>query len=204
MSKKRPKSSVPTGSPDVVILAGPNGAGKSTTAPALLKDLLAIDDFVNADVIAEGLSGFAPDAMALEAADIMLRRIRSLAEAGASFAFETTMASRSYASWLRQLIASGYRVHLIFLWLSSADLAVERVAQRVRLGGHAVPEETIRRRYGAGLRNFFRLYRPLATTWRLYDNSEAGAPRLIAAGQRNRTSRVADRETWRSIQKEMR
>ena len=203
MAKKQPKSCVPTGSPDVVILAGPNGAGKSTTAPALLKGLLAIDDFVNADVIAEGLSGFAPDAMALEAADIMLRRIRSLAEAGANFAFETTMAGRSYASWLRQLITSGYRVHLIFLWLSSADLAVERVAQRVRLGGHSVPEETIRRRYDVGLRNFFHLYRPLATTWRFYDNSEAGAPRLIAAGQRNRTSRVADRATWRSIQKVM-
>ncbi len=203
MSKRRSRSRNPAATADLVILAGPNGAGKSTTAPALLKGLLAIGDFVNADVIAEGLSGFAPDAVALEAAEIMFRRIRSLAQSKTSFAFETTMASRSYASWLRKWIVAGYRVHLIFLWLSSAGLAVERVAQRVRLGGHVVPEKTIRRRYAAGLRNFFTLYRPLATTWRIYDNSEAGQPRLVATGQRTRTTRVADRVTWRIIKEAM-
>jgi predicted ABC-type ATPase len=186
--------------PEVFVLAGPNGAGKSTTAPGLLKGLLEIDDFVNADVIARGLSGFAPEAVALEAGAIMLQRLRALAESGKSFAFETTLASRTYAPWLRQMVMAGYQVHLVFLWLSSPDLAVQRVTQRVRMGGHGIPEATIRRRYEAGLRNFFRLYRPLATTWRLYDNSERGRPQLVAFGQDEHTLGVVDATIWERVQ----
>ncbi len=182
--------------PQVVILAGPNGAGKSTAAPGLLKGLLDMDDFVNADVIAQGLSGFAPEAVALEAGEVMLRRIHQLADQRKSFAFETTLASRSYVGWLRQLVGSGYRVHLTFLWLSSAELAVKRVAQRARLGGHSVPEATIRRRYKAGLRNFFSLYRPLSTAWLVYNNSQIGPPGLVAAGQGTRTLQIADQASW--------
>jgi len=188
--------------PNVVVLAGPNGAGKSTAAPLLLKGLLDIYDFVNADVIAQGLSGFAPEAAALEAGAIMLQRIKALAESRRSFAFETTLASRSYAPWLRQLLAVGYHVRLVFLWLPEADLAVERVAQRVRLGGHSVPETTIRRRYQAGLRNFFRLYQPLVTTWRFYDNSAAAIPQLVAAGRGSQGIRIADRMAWKQVQEE--
>ena len=125
--------------PSVVILAGPNGAGKSTVAPALLHGALAVDEFVNADVIASGLSAFDPDSAAIAAGRVMLARIRELASQRVNFAFETTLASRSFAPWLRQLVTSGYSAHLVFLWLPSADFAVDRVAERVRTGGHNVP-----------------------------------------------------------------
>jgi predicted ABC-type ATPase len=186
-------------SPSVIVLAGPNGAGKSTTAPALLRGALHVPNFVNADVIARGLSAFDPDRAALPAGRIMLTRLRLLGRARQSFAFETTLASRSFAPWLRALRQSGYRVHLIFLWLPSADFAVRRVAQRVRAGGHSVPRETIRRRYRAGLRNFFGLYRPLAATWRMYDNSQVGPPRLIAMGEGADAVTLFDHEQWKRI-----
>jgi predicted ABC-type ATPase len=181
-----------------VVLAGPNGAGKSTTAPSLLRGALGVTEFVNADVIARGLSGFQPEGAALAAGRVMLARLRDLARRRESFAFETTMASRLLARWLAGLIAKGYRFHLVFLWLPSADMAVARVAERVRMGGHGVPDETVRRRYDVGLRNFLRLYRPLAESWRVYDNSESPA-RLIALGKGRAVTRVLDRNTWALI-----
>ncbi|MCY3021273.1 MAG: zeta toxin family protein [Planctomycetota bacterium] len=188
-------------SPNVVLLAGPNGAGKSTTAPLLLRGALGVTEFVNADVLARGLSAFAPERVAGTAGRIMLGRLRELAAQRVSFAFETTLASRSFAPWLRELMKDGCRFHLVFLWLPSADIAVARVAERVRLGGHDVPEEIIRRRYTAGLRNFFDLYQPLAATWRIYDNSDVAAPRLIAAGEGMAATRVVDRRTWEHIKR---
>jgi predicted ABC-type ATPase len=170
-------------SPNVVVLAGPNGAGKSSSAESILQDGLGIDEFVNADVIARGLSGFKPERAAVAAGRIMLARLRELASQRQSFAFETTLASRTFAPWLADLIRTDYQFHLIFLWLPSADMAVARVASRVREGGHDVPEATIRRRYEAGLRNFSELYQPMARTWRLCDNSGAPQTRLIAAGE---------------------
>jgi predicted ABC-type ATPase len=187
--------------PSVVVLAGPNGSGKSTTAPALLRGALGVTEFVNADTIAQGLSAYNPLSAALEAGRIMLDRMRSLAAARVDFAFETTLASRSLAPWLAGLVRGGYDVHLLLLWLPSADEAVARVAQRFRSGGHDVPEEMIRRRYTAGLRNFFRLYRPLATKWRMYDRSMSPPARLIAVGRRQRTSIVLDELLWRRIQR---
>ncbi|MGO9111127.1 MAG: AAA family ATPase [Thermoguttaceae bacterium] len=152
--------------PAVIVLAGPNGSGKTTAAPKLLPDVLGVIEFVNADTIAQGLAAFGPELVALEAGAIMLSRLRDLAKEKRNFAFETTLAGRSLAPWLARLIDDGYEFHLVYLWLPSADLAVARVADRVRMGGHHVPEETIRRRYRAGLRNFFRLYMQLATLWR--------------------------------------
>jgi predicted ABC-type ATPase len=169
--------------PSVVVLAGPNGAGKTTAAPALLQGKLAVDQFVNADVIAQGLSGFAPKTVAVAAGRIMLARLNELAAARVSFAFETTLASKTFAPRLKALIATGYRCHLIYLWLPDADQAVARVASRVLLGGHDVPEATVRRRYRAGIRNFLHLYRPLSRSWRMYDNSGGPTPRLIARGR---------------------
>src|SRR5438093_12249381 len=134
-------------SPLVIAIAGPNRAGKSTTAPSLLRDALRVSEFVNADAIAGGLSAFRPESVAIPAGRVMLERIRQLAKARADFAFETTLASRSIAPWLKRLKRGGYRVHILFLWLESADLAVNRVTARVRLGGHDVPEVTVRRRY---------------------------------------------------------
>lgn len=187
--------------PDVVVLAGPNGSGKSTTAPALLRDCLGLTEFVNADVLAEGLSAFDPLSAALDAGRLMLDRLRYLAARRASFAFETTLAPRSLAPWLADLVASGYHFHLLFLWLPSPDLAVVRVQTRVQLGGHDVPEETIRRRYTVGLRNFFTLYQPIATIWRVYDNSGTVAPEMIAAGQGNVVDRVFDDDLWTAFRR---
>ena len=187
-------------SPNLVVLAGPNGAGKSTLAPLLLKGALKVDEYVNADVIAQGLSGFNPMGVAMEAGRIMLARLRELAEQRVSFAFETTLASRSYAGWIRKLTGQGFRFQLAFLWLPSADLAVARVADRVRMGGHDVPEPTVRRRYVAGLRNFHRLYQPIAKTWRVYDNASSRTPALIAWGTGPRVEGVTDEATWGRIQ----
>jgi predicted ABC-type ATPase len=151
--------------PHVIIIAGPNGAGKSTLAPFLLRDMFGILEFVNADSIALGLSAFQPDKVAFEAGRIMLKRLNYLSEQRVSFAFESTLATRSYAPWIKRLQQQGYIFQLLFLWLQSPDLAVERVKERVRMGGHNIPEETIRRRYQKGLQNFFDLYRGLAETW---------------------------------------
>lgn len=181
--------------PSVVILAGPNGAGKSTAAPALLHGTLAVNEFVNADVIARSLSAADPDSAAIAAGRLMLTRLHDLAERRISFAFETTLASRTFAPWLRELAASGYAVHLFFLWLPSADFAVQRVADRVRAGGHNVPEDTVRRRYRTGLRNFSRLYEPIASTWRLYDAS-GPEPRLVANRLEAQPLRVYDEAVW--------
>jgi predicted ABC-type ATPase len=181
--------------PTVVVLAGPNGAGKSTAAPALLHGALGVAEFVNADVIARGLSAFNAEGAALAAGRVMLDRLKTLARQRGSFAFETTMASRSFAPWLVDLKKTGYTLHLVFLWLSSSELAVQRVAERVALGGHDVPADIIRRRYGAGLRNFFSLYQPLASTWRLYDAS-GRAPRLIAQKMPRGSAQIYDKKTW--------
>lgn len=167
--------------PHLIIIAGPNGAGKSTSAPALLKDALHVDNFVNADVIAQGLCAYQPEKAAIQAGRIMLERIHMLANHHANFAFETTLASRSFATWIPKLKKQGYQFHLVFLRLQSADLAVVRVKERIKTGGHSVPEDTIRRRYSAGLRNFFNLYSPLANSWQLYDNSNANALSMIAS-----------------------
>ena len=155
--------------PTVIVIAGANGSGKSTTAPRLLRDYLLTMEFVNADVIAQGLSAFQPENVAIEAGRIMLKRLQELAEKRQSFAFETTLAARSFAPFLRRLQQEGYHVHLLFLWLSSPEMAVARVALRVAQGGHAIPENVVRRRYEAGLRNFFTLYRPLTNSWEFLD-----------------------------------
>ena len=185
--------------PSLVVLAGPNGAGKSTLAPRLLKGALGVSEFVDADVIARGISGFDPERAAFAAGRVMLARLRALAERRVSFGFETTLASRSFSPWIAKLKRAGYEVHLVFLALPAAEVAVRRVAERVRMGGHSVPEATVRRRYRAGLQNFFGLYRVLTTSWRVYDNSGAAAPRLLAAGRADVVTRITDRKAWERL-----
>ena len=192
------------GRPVVVALAGPNGAGKSTAGPALLRDLLGIREFVNADVIARGLSAFDPERAALAAGRAMISRVRDLAARKASFAFETTLAGRGYAPWVNRLVSSGYDFNVVFLWLPSVEMALDRVASRVRLGGHRVPPDVVRRRYAAGLRNFFGLYRPKAASWRFHDGSAGLMPKRIASGGRRQTEHVADRVLWERISREWR
>ena len=186
-------------SPSVVLVAGPNGAGKSTAAPALLRDYLGIREFVNADVIARGLSGFDPDKVAVQAGRIMLRRMHELADQRVDFAFETTLAARSFAPWLRELRDAGYRTHLLFLWLPSPEMAIARVTDRVRRGGHHVPDETVRRRYHAGLRNFFRLYVPFLNCWMMFDNSSRDGYARVASQLSSDEIHVANEAIWRSI-----
>jgi predicted ABC-type ATPase len=185
--------------PKIVILAGPNGAGKSTSAAKLLRGALKVEEFVNADTIAQGLSAFAQDRVAFQAGRIMRKRLNELADARASFAFETTLASRTYATWLAGLRASGYKVHVVFLWLPSSDEAIARVAERVRTGGHDVPWPTIRRRYDAGLKNLLTLYMPLADTWQLLSNSDVRSPLRIAVGGVHGPAQVFEPLTWQAI-----
>ncbi len=202
MSKRSANNAKPpraNGRPIVVVLGGCNGAGKSTAAPTLLRDFLNVTEFVNADAIAGGLSGFHPEGVALAAGEVMLRRLQSLAESSTSFAFETTLAGRTFVPWLRELGTANYVRNLVFLWLPSPGMAVARVRARVKAGGHSIPEETIRRRYHRGIANFFTLYRPLADAWRVYDNSGNGAPRMIASGASADVETVIDEKAWKAF-----
>jgi predicted ABC-type ATPase len=185
--------------PSIVLVAGPNGAGKSTLAPFLLRDALAVSEFVNADRIAQGLSAFNPETVAIQAGRLMLARLDELAQQRATFAFETTLASRSFASWLRTRRSEGYAIYLVFLWLPDPEEALRRVAERVARGGHDVPPDVVHRRYAAGLRNFFMLYQPIATAWRFYDTSAPWPARLLAAGQGASATAVTDRVLWHEL-----
>jgi predicted ABC-type ATPase len=157
--------------PQVAILGGINGAGKTSSSEAILRFGMRIPIFVNADTIARGLNGFNPESEAVRAGRIMLEHLRYLAAQRKSFAFETTLAARTYADWLAELKQQGYSVHLLYYWLERPELAIERVADRVRSGGHDIPEDTIRRRYSRSVRNFLELYRPVVNTWQVYDNT---------------------------------
>lgn len=186
--------------PRVVLIAGPNGAGKSTTAPSLLKGALGVHDFVNSDVIAHGLSAFKHENVLMQAGRIMWKRLDNLASQHADMAFETTLASRTFVPFLDKIAGEhGYKAHLVFLALESPELAVQRVALRVDEGGHNVPETTVRRRFHAGLRNFFQLYIPRCETWFMYDNSTLRGPRLIARGSHHEAQEVGDEERWHAL-----
>ena len=155
----------------VIVIAGPNGAGKTTFAREFLPLDAGCPVFVNADLIAAGLAPFAPETAAVQAGRLMLHELARHFAARESFAFETTLAGRGYAHHIRMWQAAGYRVKVVFLQLDSPEAAISRVAQRVRQGGHHIPEDTIRRRFAAGRENFHRLYAPLVDAWALYDNT---------------------------------
>ena len=183
--------------PHIAIIAGPNGAGKSTCGPAVVQNHFHIRELVNADTIAAGISAFQPEAVAIEASRIMLRRLKQLADSKVNFAFETTLASRSFAPWIKKIKTQGYQFTLVYFWLLTPELAVERVAERVRLGGHNVPPETIRRRYTSSIRNFFSLYQPIADNWCIYDNSEVNNPKLITDGTLKDNCNVHLEDQWK-------
>lgn len=155
----------------VVIIAGPNGAGKTTFAREFLPAEAGCPTFVNADLIASGLSPFDPTRAAVQAGRLMLQAIADHVARGDDFAFETTLAGRGYARMIPRWRSLGYHMSLIFLTLPSFELAIARVAERVRQGGHSVPDDVIRRRFVAGRANFDRLYRPLVDAWALFDNA---------------------------------
>jgi predicted ABC-type ATPase len=186
--------------PQVIVIAGPNGAGKTSLAPFLLRDELLVLEYVNADPIAHGLSGFDPGGVALQAGRVMLERLHDLAERRKTFAFETTLAAKHYSGWIKKLRHDGYAFQLMFLWLRSADLAIQRVRERVQAGGHHVPEQVIRRRYVAGVKNFSKLYRPLANTWAVYDNSDSPSPLMIAQGGQDDSPSIIHADLWENFQ----
>jgi predicted ABC-type ATPase len=186
--------------PRIVILAGPNGAGKSTVAKYLLTEKYVINEFVNADSIAAGLSAFAPEDVAFEAGRIMLRRIDALLKDKRSFAFETTLASKSFSRLIARAQASGYRVTLLYVALPAAQLAKRRVARRVKEGGHSIPENVIERRFYRSLDNLMHRYRVVVDEWFVYDNSELKTPALVAYGS-GAAVNIIEEQKWQRLQK---
>ena len=166
----------------IIIIAGPNGAGKTTFARSFLPMEAGLPRFINADAIAAGLAAFAPETAAIRAGRLMLEEIDICARRGESFAFETTLSGLTYLRHIAAWRAQGYRVSLYFLSLPNVETAIERVASRVRQGGHHVPENVIRRRFAAGLENFRRHYKDAVDDWILYDNS-AGEPVALEWGE---------------------
>jgi predicted ABC-type ATPase len=181
--------------PNLYIISGCNGAGKTTASYAILPEMLNCREFVNSDEIAKGLSPFNASTMAVavEASRIMYKRIRELIEMAETFALETTLASRSIANLIKNAQSKGYSVTLLFFWLNTPDLAVERVRNRVAAGGHNVNETTVRRRYRAGILNLFDLYMPICDYWMITDNS-LSPMEVIAKGVRN-----GDRDIYNAV-----
>jgi len=191
--------------PHAVIVAGPNGAGKSTLAPKLLAQEFDIRIYVNPDVIAQGLAGFAPASAGIRAGRILHQRLEELRSERESFAVESTISGRSLQRVIRTLKASGYQTLLVYLWLPEPDLAVERVGNRVKLGGHDVPEGDIRRRFYRSVSNFEKIYRRITHEWRVYhalrplDEPE---PRVIAHGVGDAVVAILDQDAWLEIQRQ--
>ncbi len=156
--------------PTLYIIAGCNGAGKTTASYSVLPTLLQCREFVNADEIAKGLSPFNPDSVAIEAGRLMLHRINLLISQRKTFAIETTLATRSYASLIKRVQEIGYYVVLLFFWLPSPEMAMARVLKRVKEGGHNIPDKTVHRRYWLGLQNFFNIFVPIVDSWSIYEN----------------------------------
>jgi len=171
--------------PTLYIIAGPNGVGKTTFADRYLPDEAKQLEFVNADLIARGLSPYAPDSVAIEAGRILLRRVRELISHRTGFTWETTMSGRTSVIWLRQAREAGYVLKGYFLWVRNPETTIRRIRQRVIEGGHNISEEVSRRRFFKTIQNFFTVYRPLMTSWKLLQNEPPG-PRLLAVEKHGR------------------
>ena len=172
-------------SKQLYIIAGCNGAGKTTASFTILPEVLDCKEFINADEIAKGLSPFQPENVAMQAGRIMLARMDELLQKGETFAFETTLATKSYKQKIEWAQANGYEVILLFFWLDSPNMAKKRVAQRVAEGGHSIPSETIERRYHNGITNLFAIYIDMVDICYIFDNSE-GRKELIAQKERHK------------------
>ena len=184
--------------PRLYIISGCNGAGKTTASYSLLPEMLDCKEFVNSDEFAKGLSPFDPDKASIQASRFMLMKIRYLLKKQQDFAVETTLATRTLLKIAKTAQAAGYTVTLLYFWLNSPDMAVERVKARVEAGGHNIPEETIRRRYKTGIYYFFNLYAPICERWILADNSQIPF-RVIADGSKDEVINIRDEETYSKI-----
>ena len=183
---------------NLYIISGCNGAGQTTASYTVLPEILGCKEFVNADEIARGLSPFNPTSVAIEAGRLMLQRIEDLLTRDKSFSIETTLATRSYVNMVRRARSQGYRVSLLYFWLNSPQLAMRRVAERVSKGGHDIPEDTITRRYAAGIRNLFQLFVPLVDYWAVFDNSDTPR-RTVASGGLNAKTEILENVSYEKM-----
>ena len=188
--------------PSLYIIAGCNGAGKTTASFTILPDILGCKEFVNADAIAYGISPFNVEGVAIEAGRIMLRRIEELLVEGSDFAIETTLATRSYVSLVHRAQAIGYTVKVVYIWLASPSMALQRVAERVSKGGHNIPEDVVERRYYRGIRNFFSLFMSICDAWVLADNTYDKL-NIVAHGQKNMENIIENIDIWKVIKNQM-
>jgi predicted ABC-type ATPase len=184
--------------PNLYIIAGCNGAGKTTASYTVLPELLDCREFVNADNIAAGLSPFNPESVALEAGRIMLQRINELLKSGVDFAFETTLATRSYVPFIKMAQQNGYKVTLLYFWLSSPLMAIDRVAERVSRGGHHIPDDVVKRRYYRGINNLLNLYTPVCDNWMVIDNRNM-YPEVIGQSSDELGEVILNTDIWLSI-----
>ena len=180
------------------VIAGCNGAGKTTASFTVLPEMLHCREFVNADEIAAGLSPFNPEGVAIQAGRLMVDRMLHLLKEGTTFAFETTLSTRSYVKLIKQAQKRGYFVTLLFFALDSPEQAVRRVAKRVSMGGHFIPTDVVHRRFHAGLENFFSLYTPVVDYWALYDNSCIPSNKLAYGGRKQNTV-VLNADKWNAL-----
>jgi len=185
---------------NLYIIAGCNGAGKTTASYTVLPEMLGCREFVNADEIARGLSPFNPEGVAIQAGRLMIERVLQLMKDGHDFAFETTLATRSYIKLIRKAQSVGYFVTLLFFSLPTPEQAVQRVARRVSQGGHNIPQDVIYRRYEAGLKNFFQLYIPVVDFWSLYDNNTCPTMRIASGWRKGERLEVTDRTRFEELQ----
>ncbi len=185
--------------PNLYIIAGCNGAGKTTASETILPELLHCREFVNADNIARGLSPFNVESVAFEAGRIMLTRIDELLQSGVDFAIETTLSTRSYVSMINDAHRKGYKVTLMYGWLESYELAIERVAKRVAKGGHHIPSDIIKRRYHRGIKNLIHLYIPIVDYWIVTNNTNASLEQ-IAGGEKLLANTILMEYLWNQIQ----
>jgi predicted ABC-type ATPase len=184
-------------SPNVYIIAGPNGAGKTTFAREFLPNYADCRNFINADLIAAGLSPFFPEREAFRAGRLMLEEIETLERQRADFGFETTLSGRGHLGVIRRLKEHAYQVHFFYLWVPSVELVLARIRERVLRGGHDVPEPVVRRRFGRSITNFLVHYRALADRWILYENS-AAVPAIIASGEAGQL-RISDTKRYNDL-----
>ncbi|QCR22703.1 zeta toxin family protein [Pontibacter sp. SGAir0037] len=185
--------------PNLYIISGCNGAGKTTASFTVLPEMLGCREFVNADEIARGLSPFQPEKVAVEAGRIMLQRIDELLKKKGDFALETTLSTRSYAQTIKRAREIGYNVTLVYFWLASPELAIQRVKNRVAEGGHHITEEIIRRRYKKGVKNLFQLFIPICDYWIIIDNSQAPY-NIVAEGQEDQELKVQNQSVWEKLE----
>jgi len=183
---------------NLFIIAGCNGAGKTTASFTVLPEMLNCEEFINADEIARGLSPLNPDKAAIEAGRLMLAKIERLIISRKDFAFETTLSSISYVNTIQRARQKGYQTTLVFFWLDSVELAIERVKTRVYEGGHNIPKKVIIRRYFSGVKNFFKLYMPICNYWMVFNNSQSPSE-LVAEGYFDKDIVIKNISTFETI-----